>query len=1238
MLKTDFTFTKDQTLALMRDRHLVVTANAGSGKTSVLVEKYLDLLLHLRKKKPYDAIRSIVAITFTRQAAGDMKAKITSKISKRMIEDPGNLKMWKQLREQISSAKVSTIHSFCNSLLRDYPVEAEISPVFREMDEYESNYFAEFAVDSIIDDYSSALQNGNFDENIENYAELLTSVSISKLRQFLVQIVKEPVLLRSLKDFYNNNPEETYQIYLTIFKEYFKNNINEIAEIFNNSHDVIESSVKNYHEIKIAIDTFTDHVKNKDFDISLAIIYLKIIHNLKVGNKKLTNFIVDAYFSNTAKKTEYRDKIKEILEININYLDGNDDSSLYLKNIYSFVELALEADARLWEMKHEQSAYTFDDLLILALRLMENDEVRGKIIKDLDFLMVDEFQDTNHIQYDMVRRLVPQLADTDYKDSPKVFIVGDAKQSIYGFRSADVSVFNQAQTDIESFNRAAVNEKRLSRSPYIFDKFQDVSDSQSWGRISLADTFRLLPAVAHFTNAVCSNLFDSKKSGISYEKLVCGRSLIHPLTNDDIITHENGAIKFLVAIKPRKDESHESDIYPSEENLTADYIQNIIKGKSVLKIHNGSEYINPNYKDIAILCRKKSSIQKLSKVFIEKKIPYSIVSGKGFYQTQEISDFLSLLNFITNQNDDIGIAGVLKSPMFNLNDGELMNIARQKGSTFFEKFKSYQTDVADSAFFINRARIILQELIDISSVLSVSELIIKIIELTDYFGAIEKFDAREQIKSNISRLIESAREFESKGYKSLYEFIRRAYSLIDFSSEAEAAFISDDNVVRIMTVHASKGLEFPVVILFDSNSRGSADSGIIKSKNLGISLPMMLPANSGEGEKFILNSADTVVQKVVKDVKSNDDLAEEARLLYVAMTRAKYHLIISATLRQTQKSYSLEKKSFFGLITKSIDKSIDLFAEQDNITITDILDFTEGENLNLIQKIEIIRECTGFDNVKVISDIQFENIFENNLDYYTNKICPENRFDILSATKYSIFLNDFDSFSKRYILGLPDKPNFIADYDTPDENEKFEEVQKADGTLYGSIIHRICERINEWCSDAKSENYNSLELVINQTLEEFNQTDNDSIIERANRESNMILKNHFIQENFDNFQYSEFEKELNMPLAGSIITGNIDLLLKNHDNSIIEVWDWKSNHVTDKNDADKLLEHYRPQLELYLYLISKLYQQKERYTGRLLFTMAADIDYFMTEISLSQKDIDNFEKQFTEKLFEIKSY
>ncbi|GAB1372072.1 hypothetical protein MASR1M45_21340 [Candidatus Kapaibacterium sp.] len=443
--------TREQSIALLNDRHISVTANAGSGKTSVLVEKYIDILVK-SKRNPSDSIRSIVALTFTRQAAADMKVKIIKKINMMIQSDLGkNLLKFKKLREYISSAKVSTIHSFCNSLLRDYPIEAGISPLFREMDEFESKTISSFVIETEFERLAELLINEDndelIDENARDFDQLIRVLPINTLREYISELIKEPVNLGNINQFYSKTDTEIINFFenqfITSFFDELGKFLDDLMQIYS-----VDGDYKNLEKARNSLNEIKLEAQNKEkSSINSILDKLTYLRTIKESKPYLLNKIAKDY----PNMPDIAESLKEFIKKSELTFFGLNYTKEFIDTSRKFIALVNRINEKFWEEKHELSAYSFDDLLILTNNLLENNEVRDKILKDIDFLLVDEFQDTNQIQYDLISKLCPNLfTDNTGSASPKLFIVGDAKQSIYGFRSADVSVFLQAEEDIKT--------------------------------------------------------------------------------------------------------------------------------------------------------------------------------------------------------------------------------------------------------------------------------------------------------------------------------------------------------------------------------------------------------------------------------------------------------------------------------------------------------------------------------------------------------------------------------------------------------------------------------------------------------------------------------------------------------------------------------------------------------------------------------------------------------------------
>ncbi len=1236
--------TREQSIALLNDRHISVTANAGSGKTSVLVEKYIDILVK-SKRNPSDSIRSIVALTFTRQAAADMKVKIIKKINMMIQSDLGkNLLKFKKLREYISSAKVSTIHSFCNSLLRDYPIEAGISPLFREMDEFESKTISSFVIETEFERLAELLINEDndelIDENARDFDQLIRVLPINTLREYISELIKEPVNLGNINQFYSKTDTEIINFFenqfITSFFDELGKFLDDLMQIYS-----VDGDYKNLEKARNSLNEIKLEAKNKEkSSINSILDKLTNLRAIKDSKPFLLNKIAKDY----PNMPDIAESLKEFIKKSELTFFGLNYTKEFIDTSRKFIALVNRINEKFWEEKHELSAYSFDDLLILTNNLLENNEVRDKILKDIDFLLVDEFQDTNQIQYDLISKLCPNLfTDNTGSASPKLFIVGDAKQSIYGFRSADVSVFLQAEEDIKNSNGKLFNHGKLSNNVEISGNKITLDGDETLGQVSLADTFRLLPGVALFTNYVCNRLFNKISKEIKYESLICGRNPISELYDGSSVDNINGSISFILAEKKSKSKKNGNTVEQVESNnvednpkteaeLVANYLNLLFVGKTEIKIINDGIERIPNYKDVAILVRRKDSINKITKHLIQHQIPYSVVSGSGFFKTQEVIDFISLLSVCLNQADDINFAGVLKSPFFGFNDSELLEISLCAGNYLFEKFLNYQPEIPESLVLLERAKSLLTEIIKLSNRFSISELIVRIIEITDYYAVINQFEAKEQIKSNIKQLINHASEFESKGYNSLSDFLERVKILSEDSNEAEAAFVTGDNVVKLMTIHASKGLEFPIVILFDTNYKAKTPNHLLKTKDMGIAFNYKT-LKEEEGS-YTYKSVKTLPEIIIRNSIVLKNLQEEIRLLYVAMTRAKDHLIIGGTIDVNPNNLKRTIKS--GCFLDLFDDALfnHLTESTENYQYNSNLKFTQKPSLKLTQNCEIYTQNHSIFEKVVDSKVPKPSSESTDMpkQIIDSVVSAGNKFDVVSASKVSTYKSNLDVFIDRYVLGMPDFEKNHLDGTSSDETLDFE----FSGAEYGSVVHRLFENVNIWLDSFVAGDESELKNFIEKTLFEMSINLNDELLIQILEECRNVVTNKRFSEYSKYFKYSEFEKSVNIPFNGSLLTGSIDMLLKSEDEKIIEVWDWKTNHITSLDDRDKLVLHYLPQIKFYLYIVSLMYPTKDNYSGRLFFTKLADTEDADVEIKMSKDDINDFENLLSKYIEEMK--
>ena len=350
------------------------------------------------------------------------------------------------------------------------------------------------------------------------------------------------------------------------------------------------------------------------------------------------------------------------------------------------LKLMDEIEDRYSEKKESRGYLDFEDILLFAMRLTSNEEITEELGEKYKYIMIDEYQDTNDIQYNIFMPVLKNL------DRGNLFVVGDEKQSIYMFRDADIGIYQQTQDDM-----SATEEKGKV--------------------ISLPHSFRMYKGVAAFTNKLFRNLFENPQplyGEVSYSELICGKD-----------SDEPGSVEFLVADKESI----------AEKELLARRIISLYNKKN---IDSGF-----NFGDIAVLCRKRSNFSELEEVFNNYKIPFLVVGGKGFYQQQVILDIYNYLSFIVDSNNDLALLGVLRSPFFLMSDANIYELSTYNGHTLFKKLGQY---IQDKKYFSNSYEL-LKEHIRISASYEISQLIKIILKDTGYWKLVSvKEDTEQKIK------------------------------------------------------------------------------------------------------------------------------------------------------------------------------------------------------------------------------------------------------------------------------------------------------------------------------------------------------------------------------------------------------------------------------------------------------------------------------------------------------------
>jgi ATP-dependent helicase/nuclease subunit A len=548
--------TDEQMLTQTIDRNISVTANAGTGKTFVLVRRYINILSKIYDDMLNDtestifedySSKSVLAITFTKKAASEMKIKVMSKIDDELKElQEQNLKKnnnlseeilrYKIIRKALSNARISTIHSFCSSVIRDFSIEAGVLPNFYEMSASEKSRIENDAILSVTESWleSKDPDKANSAEAIlrildkDNFVKMIKSVMDK--RNIFERL--DNLYSKSVDDFIKYRNKHIHNFVKSLISRFQK--LKDFSELYINKDTLPKKSFQNVSDGEINLKALFE--KFDSSSISPDINNFKSIFGLcltTMGCYLTKDGVINSYIYKKS-ETDQADYINEIFSglpksiqaMNdvLEYDELDPDMFILSQHIFTLTKEILE---EIEQKKQELNGLDFEDLLIKTRDILKIEKVQKKVVSQLAYLMIDEFQDTNDIQYEIVKSLIPELGSNEQKPSGiNLFIVGDGKQSIYGFRNADIRVFMQARRDIQHYNKKLIDERKLSKDFFVEgETIKTSSDEQSQGKLDLCVTFRLNPVPASFVNIVCSRIMDPQLSEfeVEYSEFVCAK-------------------------------------------------------------------------------------------------------------------------------------------------------------------------------------------------------------------------------------------------------------------------------------------------------------------------------------------------------------------------------------------------------------------------------------------------------------------------------------------------------------------------------------------------------------------------------------------------------------------------------------------------------------------------------------------------------------------------------------------
>ena len=857
-LKTELTPQQQQALET-RDVSVALSAGAGCGKTFVLTERFLS---HLEPKPNTDVtnqLGKLIAITFTERAAREMRQRIRAGVRDRLLQAPPEHEAhWLDILRRIDSARISTIHSFCGTLLRSHAVEAQLDPGFAVLEPSA----ARLLLGELVDDHLRELlakQDGDV-------IELVAGFTLDGVRERMSKLLAERFRL----DFAEWLPLSAADL-VAIWRDFHATRVKpdalrtlrEADAVLRLRNDILPQGAphEKLAERALIVAEILERIADNDpTDADLD----ALEENARVqgcSGKKIWAGHEALYEDYKTAFEELRDlvgKVRKQLVFDARGALPAAEASLRFVRVTAPVREAYE------KRKRELGVLDFDDLLIRAHRLLHDEAhagLRKRLAMGIELLLVDECQDTDDLQM----QLIDALAGGAKLGRGKMFHVGDFKQSIYRFRGA---------------------------APELFQRLQD--GTAEHGRIPLSLNFRSQPEILNFVNVLFAPIFGEK-----YQALAAKRAQTSPTP----------AVEFMWAVDsvPEEDETGELPL-PTDagqnsrkataedlRRLEADWLARRIRGlvdsrepRIPADKRDGSLPLRPvEYGDCALLFRALSNVGIYEAALERYGIPYYVVGGKAFYAQQEIYDLLNFLKSLDSVCDDVALAGVLRSPFFSLSDEVLLFLAQHTGGLaggLFAPEISEELDVEDRRRAAFAAQT-LRELRAIKNRLPIAELLNEIFARTAYDAVVTAEFLGDRKLANLRKLVDQARAFDRSGIFTLTAFIEQlGTSVVEQPDEAQAAaFAEGANVVRIMSIHQSKGLEFPVVVVPDLERKRQLNRAAVGfHPELG---PMVGPPYREEGSSGL---------ELYRFVENREDEAESCRLFYVATTRAADYLILSS--------------------------------------------------------------------------------------------------------------------------------------------------------------------------------------------------------------------------------------------------------------------------------------------------------------------------------------------------------
>lgn len=1109
--------TEQQQVIDLRNRNILVSAAAGSGKTAVLVERIVKIITD--KNHPVD-IDHLLIVTFTNAAAAEMRERIGNAIEKALDEQPGDEHLLRQLT-LIHNAQITTIDSFCLYVVRNHFHEIDLEPNFRIGDEGELKLLREDVLGRVLEqNYEEPSE--AFSDFVEGYASGRTDAALNEMILQLYEFSRSyPWPEKWLDSFVGAYRIETREEldraeWLAPLTENIRLVLKDCEQLLkqalavtqqDDGPDMYEKAVRSDLEKYEGLSKLTSfcELSGALSDIKYDRLAssrgfegdpdkLELVKSLREQAKDVVKKLCKQYFfCSPEMMIEQLERTEPMLE--------------------EVVRLTKQFADEFAAAKRRKNLVDFHDVEHFALQILVDEETEkakktAEEFRDtFEEIMIDEYQDSNEVQETLLRSI-----SREERGENNIFMVGDVKQSIYRFRLARPELFmkkyDSYSLEESTTQRIDLHKNFRSREEVLTctnDIFYKIM-ARSLGNVEYDEEAALYPGASYPAMPVQENPVGEKAAE---DEKVSGKQ-INGFTPEILLADSNDELL---------EDTDFSDKKTLEAKIVAEEIRHLMKTQPVTDKATG-ELRAARYSDIVILLRSLSGwADSLVEVLNGNGIPAHTVSSTGYFSTVEVQTVLSILRLLDNPRQDIPMAAVLRSPMAGLTDEELAVLRLEDGSVPFheavlelaeglyeedgkkeisnpeadqkqgknadEKPENHIESTAHQKLleFYKKYRQLRQLVPDTP----IHELIEIILCETGYGHYVAAMPAGNRRTANLNMLLEKAAAYEKTSYKGLFHFVRYIDELQKYDVDfGEADMVGEnEDVVRIMSIHKSKGLEFPIVIVSGMGknfNKQDTRSKMVLHPELGIGLDYM------DGKKRI--KSPTIAKKAIAKQIDLENLGEELRVLYVALTRAKEKLILTGTLKDAP-----EKLEFFrqqaALYAHSSDTTAIPYLTRESAAgyldwvLPAVLSYGEKYPVRVVEAAELVLQevenqgeqseglTERIEEIKAADTQlvgQLKQRFSQRYPYQTD-ILRKNKYSV-SELKHRAMRERFEAEQEETVPAFleepvtPTIPLFIQRQEkiTPDQNVSGQGVQVNRGALRGTAVHRVME-----CYDFTSE-------------------------------------------------------------------------------------------------------------------------------------------------------------------------